>query len=277
MTVQFLGNTLVNGESVGAYVSNGQYGTSTSQVTAVATANISLSGTPTLDGYATSNGQTVLVPNQSVPAQNGLYTVGTWVKMPTVQGQLFYILNGTLYANSLWAQTSATTFGALGYSPANLAGTIYGYKKGDNASGTLSLGGSYQNFYDLGSGSNTQYASAAFTVPPTSAGHMLAHASFPFQMTEAAAASGAYFGFTTTIGGTTPISDTTQYGVNLASSTWIGRVTLELEVDLTPGSTYTLYPGAQGYGSGSSLVVNADAGASNVPYGPCIVYAVLLS
>jgi hypothetical protein len=49
-------------------------------VTAATTTNITLSGTQTVDGVALVVGNTVLVKNQSLPEQNGIYTVnsGAW-------------------------------------------------------------------------------------------------------------------------------------------------------------------------------------------------------
>lgn len=51
-------------------------------VDAATTANITLSGTQTIDGYAVTAGMRVLVKNQSTASQNGVYTVsaGAWAR-----------------------------------------------------------------------------------------------------------------------------------------------------------------------------------------------------
>ena len=46
------------------------------------TTNIALSGLQTIDGYAISSGDRVLVKNQSTPSQNGIYIAssGAWTR-----------------------------------------------------------------------------------------------------------------------------------------------------------------------------------------------------
>ena len=70
------------------------------------TANISLSGTPTIDGISTVVGELVLVKTQTNAYDNGLYAVysGTWQKIynSTPLGALFYTKKGTTNKGILW-------------------------------------------------------------------------------------------------------------------------------------------------------------------------------
>lgn len=111
------------------------------------TANITLSGTQTIDGVAVISGDRVLVKNQTVPAENGIYVVaaGAWaratdanVSAEVTSGMFTFITEGTVAGNTGWALTTddpivlATT--SLTFSqfsgPTNIAAAI------DNASET---------------------------------------------------------------------------------------------------------------------------------------------
>lgn len=81
-----------------------------SSVAAIATANITLSGTQTIDGIAVTAGKRVLAVGQSTASQNGLWVVasGAWTR-PTdfasasVQaGSYAFVDGGTANANSGW-------------------------------------------------------------------------------------------------------------------------------------------------------------------------------
>lgn len=68
-----------------AYVDASKHGMDwKDSVVAATTANITLSGTQTIDGIALSADKRVLVKNQTAPAENGLYLVnaGAWVRTP---------------------------------------------------------------------------------------------------------------------------------------------------------------------------------------------------
>lgn len=74
------------------------------------TANQALTGTPTLDGVATS-GKKVLLKNQSTASQNGLYnvsTAGVWSKVG--QPKVVSILNGTTQGQTFFMLTAANTY-----------------------------------------------------------------------------------------------------------------------------------------------------------------------
>ena len=81
---------------------------------AATTANITLSGTQTIDGVALIAGDRCLVKNQSAPAENGIYVVAAaawtraadmnaWVEVP---GAFTFIEHGTTQADTGWVCTS---------------------------------------------------------------------------------------------------------------------------------------------------------------------------
>lgn len=88
------------------------------------TANITLSGLQTIDGYTTLAGDRVLVKNQSATADNGIYIAasGAWTRSTDmdvwseVPGAYCVVLNGTQYANTGWVSTSADT-GTINVTP----------------------------------------------------------------------------------------------------------------------------------------------------------------
>lgn len=85
------------------------------------TANITLSGLQTIDGYTTLAGDRVLVKNQSSSAENGIYAAasGAWTRTTDmdvwseVPGAYTVILNGTTNGNTAWVCTAAET-GTIG-------------------------------------------------------------------------------------------------------------------------------------------------------------------
>jgi hypothetical protein len=84
-------------------------------VAAVATTNILLDGSvTTIDGYSLTNGQRVLVQNQTLSANNGIYIVSSspWVRSSDLlasdafkAGVEVAVLNGTSYSNTSWYLT----------------------------------------------------------------------------------------------------------------------------------------------------------------------------
>lgn len=92
-------------------------------VKAATTANITLSGTQTIDGVSLSAGDRVLVKNQTVAANNGVYTVGasTWSRATDADtgaeltaSFAVFVEQGTTNADSGWVLTvdSAVTIGS---------------------------------------------------------------------------------------------------------------------------------------------------------------------
>lgn len=114
--------------------------TSKPAVKAATTANITLSGTQTIDGVALVAGDRVLVKNQTASANNGIYAVAsgawsyvsdfsTWAQVP---GAYVFVEGGTANANSSWvcaAPASGTlgstsiTFNQFAYAGSYSAGT----------------------------------------------------------------------------------------------------------------------------------------------------------
>jgi hypothetical protein len=91
---------------------------------AATTANITLSGTQTIDGVAVVVGDRVLVKNQTLPQNNGIYVVAasTWSRSldmdawAEVPNAFTFIEDGTTQADTGWV-TTASAGGTLGTTP----------------------------------------------------------------------------------------------------------------------------------------------------------------
>jgi hypothetical protein len=91
---------------------------------AATTANITLSGTQTIDGVAVIAGDRVLVKNQTLPQNNGIYVVAasTWSRSldmdswSEVPNAFTFIEGGTTQADTGWV-TTANAGGTLGTTP----------------------------------------------------------------------------------------------------------------------------------------------------------------
>lgn len=80
------------------------------------TANITLSGTQTIDGVAVVAGDRVLVKDETTGATNGIYTVaaGAWTRATDAdvaaeipEGSAVWVQNGTVNGNTRWVLTTA--------------------------------------------------------------------------------------------------------------------------------------------------------------------------
>lgn len=81
------------------------------------TANITLSGTQTVDSYSAVVGNYGLVAFQTDAKENGLYKVnsGAWTRVFTLySGMLVSVKNGTNYGDSIWQLTSPNTNPIIG-------------------------------------------------------------------------------------------------------------------------------------------------------------------
>lgn len=95
-------------------------------VVAATTANIVLTGLQTIDGYTTLVGDRVLVKNQLVPANNGIYiaSASAWARSSDMStwaetiGAFTFIENGTLQADTGWVSTTVAG-GTLGTTAIN--------------------------------------------------------------------------------------------------------------------------------------------------------------
>lgn len=107
----------VNGSSLitKSYADNLVTGLSWKQeVRAGTTANITLSGTQTIDGVALVNGDRVLVKNQTNAIENGIYAVGTpWTRTSDantpseIGSSTVLVRNGTTNKNTQWTCTNS--------------------------------------------------------------------------------------------------------------------------------------------------------------------------
>ena len=118
-----------------AYVDAARSGLDVKQsVRATTTANISLTGTPTIDDVELVVGDRVLVKNQSTASQNGIYVVaaGSWARATDADsdaevtaGLFTFVEEGTLNGDSGWvlATNSPTTLGTTALTFAQFSGT----------------------------------------------------------------------------------------------------------------------------------------------------------
>jgi hypothetical protein len=94
---------------------------STTVMVASTGANLTLSGTQTVDGVALSAGNTILVKDQTTQSGNGIYTVnaGAWTRMAAmdtwaeVPGMIVSVQQGTANHDTVWLST-ADPGGTLG-------------------------------------------------------------------------------------------------------------------------------------------------------------------
>jgi hypothetical protein len=97
---------------------------STSVTAASVGANLTLSGTQTVDGIALAAGNTILVKDQTSQPTNGIYTVaaGAWTRMSQmdtwaeVPGMLVSVQEGTINHDTVWLST-ADPGGTIGTTP----------------------------------------------------------------------------------------------------------------------------------------------------------------
>jgi hypothetical protein len=134
------------------YVDNVAQGLSTKQsVRALAAANVTLSGTQTIDGVALASGDTVLCIAQTTGAQNGSYTVaaGAWTRTldfddpnDQTRSPYWFVGEGTTYAGSGWVMTTYPyTIGttALSFTQFTGAGEIIAGNGLQKSGNTLSI------------------------------------------------------------------------------------------------------------------------------------------
>ena len=115
--------TLASAKSIKTYVDDTRTGLEVKDSVVVATTgNITLSGTQTIDGIAVTAGQRVLVKDQSIATQNGIYVVasGAWSRSTDADtaeefnsGCFFFVEKGTANADNgfVMSQDATITFG----------------------------------------------------------------------------------------------------------------------------------------------------------------------
>ena len=132
------------------------------------TANITLSGTQTIDGVALSAGNRVLVKDQSTASQNGIYIVsaGAWsravdadVDSEVTTGLTVYVSEGTAAAATVWSLVTSDPIvvGTTGLTFTQTGGGTTAYTAGDG----LTLTG---NTFDIVTASSSRIAVAANSI-----------------------------------------------------------------------------------------------------------------
>ena len=127
-------DTLASAKAIKTYVDDTRTGLEVKDSVKVATtANITLSGTQTIDGIAVSAGDRVLVKDQSTTHQNGIYVcaTGSWSRATDADtaaefnsGIFFFVEQGTVNADSGWVMTTdgTITFGTTAIAFAQFSG-----------------------------------------------------------------------------------------------------------------------------------------------------------
>lgn len=126
--------TLDSDAATKAYVDAARSGLDVKQSVRVATtANITLSGTQTIDGISVISGDRVLVKDQTTGSQNGIYVVaaGSWTRATDADtntevtaGMFTFVTEGTVNADSGWVLTTndAITLGTTALTFAQFSG-----------------------------------------------------------------------------------------------------------------------------------------------------------
>jgi hypothetical protein len=199
-----------------AYVDAARAGLDVKQsVRAATTANITLSGTQTVDGVALSVGNRVLVKNQSTATQNGIYVVasGSWSRAADADepnevspGLFLFVEEGTLNADNGYVITSDAplTVGtdAITFTQFSGAGMIV-------AGAALTKTGNTLDVQVAASG-GIEIASDALQLKSSVAGDGLAYSSGVLSLASSAAGSG--LAYTTGV-----LSINVQNGIEISS------------------------------------------------------------
>lgn len=145
-------------------------------------------GTPSIDGTTIGPLNRVLVKDQSDPTQNGVYIAapGAWTRAPDSktaaqlgQGQLVYVRNGTVNANSIWQQETPNVQQVTGY-PSWQASTVY--KVGDGVCGFVGSPITVQGVASiaLSSGGSGYVQAPAVTITGSCTSQCIAHAEMAY-------------------------------------------------------------------------------------------------
>lgn len=136
-------------------------------VRAATTANITLSGTQTIDGVSVAAGERVLVKNQSSGSQNGIYVAasGAWTRATDADssndvtpGMIVPVEEGTTNADTIWW---LTTNGPITLNTTSLTFSIFGQGTSYIAGAGLTLTGST---FDVGAGTGISVAADSVAV-----------------------------------------------------------------------------------------------------------------
>jgi hypothetical protein len=170
------------------------------------TANITLSGTQTIDGISVVAGNRVLVKNQSTAANNGIYVCasGAWTRAfdmdqdgttavvaEEIAGAVVFVISGTANAATLWytTNTAGGTLGSTSITWAQFTGA--GFANPMNTQDDIIVGGSSGTPTRLAKGSDSQVLTvdpsthhliwatptSGFADPTTTKGDLIVHGS----------------------------------------------------------------------------------------------------
>lgn len=139
-------------------------------VRVVANANITLSGTQTIDGISVIAGDRVLVRGQTTASQNGVYVcaAGAWTRATDADatgeitpGAFWFVEEGTTYGKTQWRceNTGSITLGTTSIT-INQFGAASAYLAGNG----LTLAG---NTFDVGAGTGITVTADAVAIDPS--------------------------------------------------------------------------------------------------------------
>ena len=250
-----------------SYVDSAVQGLSWKQaVKAATTANITLSGTQTVDGIALVAADRVLVKNQTTTSTNGIYVVaaGAWSRSTDadtaseLDGSAVYVQQGTVNADTGWTETATIT--TIGTDP-----VVYAQFSGSGSysagTGLSLIGNTFANTGVLSVTTNTGLstnvaATGAVTITNTGVTSNVAGTGI--------SVSGATGAVTITNTGVTAIAGTAG---NITASGATGSVTLNLATAGTAGtygSVTTDTFGRVTAGTVIAAVANGGTGAATL-------------
>jgi len=171
-TTGTISTTPVNGLDITnkSYVDNFVQGLNAkAAVIAATTANITLSGLQTIDGYTTLAGDRILVKNQSLSQNNGIYiaSASAWTRSPDmdtwaeVPSAYMFVMQGTTQADTSWLCTSDPG-GTLGVT--SITFVQFGSAGSYTAGTGLTLAGSQFSITNTGVSASTYGSASAVPV-----------------------------------------------------------------------------------------------------------------
>jgi hypothetical protein len=241
------------------------------------TADITLSGSQTVDGVAIGLGNRILVKNQSTATENGVYigAVGAWARATDwdspseVNGAAVFVKNGTTQADTAWVQTAdittvgtqAMTFTQFSNSGAAAAGSLTGTTLAANV--TTSSLTSVGTLTSVSTSGDIQQNNATYLKGKLAAGTAT-------RLFGLSAANTLYIGSVDAdhTGSTLFVKNgITQMAIDANSNVGIGLVPVQRLTVYTGGATASygqFTNGATGPTASNGLLVGSDAAGSGV-------------
>jgi Starch-binding associating with outer membrane/Susd and RagB outer membrane lipoprotein len=136
--------------TINAFYPNASTGTFTASVRVATTANLALTGNPTVDGVALVDGDRILVKNQTTAAENGIYVVAAagWTRATDADASVELVnlavkaTSGTISTNRRWVQTTA---GPITVGTTSIAWAVNNSYQGDAADYLISALAAFDN------------------------------------------------------------------------------------------------------------------------------------